>query len=1386
MPAWTPSQTIAIENTGGDLLVSASAGTGKTAVLVERIIRLALDEARPTDLDRFLVVTFTEAAAAEMREKIAAALQARLSEQPSDEHVRRQMLLLGGAQISTIHAFCNRVLRQHFHQIGLDPDFSILSEEESRLLQSEVAEAVFEKEFERSSPVQEGAPPGAGEGENSRGLPEAPVAVFLDWLDSFGGADPANEARRHLLRLHSFVMSLDDPAGWTATVRGAYPLDESGRGAVASPETQVWFAAWRKDLQGALEELGRGLDEAHARAAAIEPKYVEWMAPFREAVRRWLDACGTGDWEKAIREIQEFKFEKKMPPIRDKSAACERLQEDLRSLRKNALQDELQGNLAAWTPVQAARAHAGAAPFVHMILGLAERFEREYMAAKRSRAVLDFSDLEQLCLKVLRDPADPLKPSETAELCRAQFDYVLVDEYQDVNHVQDALLKLVSREGGPGRPRNLFAVGDVKQCIYAFRLAAPDVFLERYHSSAPLADAAESGGERPKASEEGRRERVSLSHNFRSREEILRAVNHLFARLMTPGSVGLAYDRGAALVAGAEFPSEGNARLHTPLAELHVVEAKPLEEEEDAGAEKDTANEGREGGEESGAGESPADWAGGEREAFLIGKRILEMTGGAGCDPSLAMRVFDRSPAGAGEDSGEGKGAGEDSAGGMRPAAFRDIVVLLRAVRGWAERFTRVFQRLGIPVFTDQGQGLLGTVEVRDVLNLLRVIDNPLQDIPLAAVLRSPFENWTDTDLTRIRLKKREGCFHEALRAAVEGFRGAKGGAAAADGDDAVAEKAARFLERLEGWRTRARREPLGDLVAAIYDETGYPAWALGQSGGENRQANLLRFHRIARQFDQFSRQGLSRFLRFVEQLEEEEGDYGAAAPVAEGQNVVRILSIHKSKGLEFPIVFLAGLGKKFNLRDTHAALLFTRRGGMGARVVDAERLVRYPTPVYRMLQREKKRESLAEEIRILYVAATRARERLILTGSARKVEDYVEKRRGRGEALQGGPLPAAEVLSAQTPLDWVIPALADCWGPASTAHAAPFRCFAHDLDEIRGWSLESGGTEEQSGVLSLESGGTEKQSGVWSPESGAKEKSTDYGLQTTDSHEMVEKILARIRWEYPHEALTRCPARIAASELKRRWGAGEEEGERARSLLEPPSVRTFSQPSALSTQHSPLSSQSSVLSTQSSLLNPQPSALSTHSSVLSSQHSALSTQHSPVERGAWTHLVLQQLDLLKPLDYAGISAQVDGMIGRGLLTEEQRSALDFGAIERFFASELGRRMLAIPPSKVWREAPFLIGLAPSEARMEDLGGYDEGERIRAQGIIDCLFEEEGGRLILVDYKTDAISTAELEARVELYRPQMGIYARAVEAVFGKPPDEAWLYFLALGRAEKT
>jgi ATP-dependent helicase/nuclease subunit A len=939
-----------------------------------------------------------------------------------------------------------------------------------------------------------------------------------------------------------------------------------------------------------------------------------------------------------------------------------------------------------------------------------------------------------------------------------------------VNHVQDALLKLVSRQGGPGHPRNLFAVGDVKQCIYAFRLAAPDVFLKKYHSSTPLADAAESGGEHPKASEEGRRERVSLSHNFRSREEILRAVNHLFARLMTPGSVGLAYDRGAALVPGAEFPSDGNARLHTLPAELHVVEAKPLEEEEDAGADKDTANEGREDGEESEGEESPADWAGVEREAFLIGKRILEMTGGGGCDPSLAVRVFDRSPAGA--------GAGEDSAGGMRPAAFRDIVVLLRAVRGWAERFTGVFQRLGIPVFTDQGQGLLGTVEVRDVLNLLRVIDNPLQDIPLAAVLRSPFENWTDTNLTRIRLKKRDGCFHEALRAAAEGFRDKKAGLDSVDSvdpmdsvdpvapDTRVAEKASLFLERLEGWRTRARREPLGDLVAAIYDETGYPAWALGQSGGENRQANLLRFHRIARQFDQFSRQGLSRFLRFVEQLEEEEGDYGAAAPVAEGQNVVRILSIHKSKGLEFPIVFLAGLGKKFNLRDTHAALLFTRGGGMGARVVDAERLVRYPTPVYRMLQREKKREALAEELRILYVAATRARERLILTGSARKVEDYVEKRRGRGEALQGGPLPAAEVLSAQTPLDWVIPALADCWAPDSAAHAAPFRCFAHDLDEIRGWSLESG---------------------VRSPESGAKKEPTDHRLQTTDSQQAgdrrleaggkevaktVEEILSRIEWVYPHEVLSNCPARIAASELKRRWGAGEEEGERSRPLVEQPGVKIFSQ--------------SSVLSPQSSVLSSQPSALSTHSSVLSSQHSALSTQHSPVERGAWTHLVLQQLDLLKPLDYAGISAQVDEMIGRGLLSEEQRSALDFGAIERFFASELGRRMLAIPPSKVWRETPFLIGLAPSEARMEDLAGYDEGERIRAQGMIDCLFEEEGGRLILVDYKTDAISAAELEARVELYRPQMRIYARAVEAVFGKPPDEAWLYFLALGKAEKA
>jgi ATP-dependent helicase/nuclease subunit A len=1546
MPSWTPEQTLAIERIGCDLLVSASAGTGKTAVLVERIVRLVLDKKNPTDLDRFLVVTFTEAAASEMREKIAAALRERLAESSAQavalrgaphpprevgssgvlaasDRLRRQVLLLDQARISTIHSFCHNLLRQHFHRLGLDPEFAILDEQEMRLLRSETAEALFEQEFDRADPA------------------------FLRWLDAFGGADPEIRARSRVLRLNCFLESLPDAPAWIERVRRSYPVAPDGSGVARPFEEHEWLSEWREGLGASLGELTAALESAAEEARDVEAKYLQWISSIRSRIAECADALENAEWATAIEGLQGFQFGR-MPASGDKSQARERLKARLDDLRER-FRKEIQGNLAAMTPDQAARAHAAAAPAVRVMLDLVERFRVLYAEAKRARAVLDFSDLEQLCLRLLRDENDPRRPSDVARLCQDQFEHVLVDEYQDINPVQEAILALVSRQQAPERPNNLFAVGDAKQSIYAFRLAAPEIFLQKLDAF-PRALGPSPGS--------GSRARVDLNRNFRSRIGILSAVNCLFERIMTRESAGLDYDEAAALKPGASYPPP-SAETADPLpVEVHVLESRmPAEtgdaseedEADDASADETSLDDG-----------SLADWETIEREALLVGRRIRQMVGrrGDGSDAEFAVLSTDA--------------AAPDREPIMRPVTYRDIVVLLRSVRNRADAFASVLERLGAPVFADPGTGYFSASEVRDALNLLRLIDNPLQDIPLAATLRSPLENWTDTELALVRKAYPEGCFHEALRAA-------------ARTGDGVGLKAAEFLQRLDRWRTRARREPLADLIAAIYDATACVAYVSGLPGGGVRRGNLQRLYSLACQFDQFSRQGLARFLRFMNQLEREEGDFGAASPMAENENAVRVMSIHKSKGLEFPVVFLANLGARFNLDDARSSLILSRRAGIGVEVTDLERAVRYPTPALKVLRRVAQRDALAEEMRILYVAMTRARERLVLTGSVRDLGRRLRSwwETGR-ERKAEGPRDCRHVLTAGTPLDWIAPTLArrpdagaemaralgETYTPSPEAEGggARFALMVYPGETVATWRAEADGARPEAThdgedqVLSDASGSTEAR---------------------------VEACLRRMSWSYPHAALSRCPARVSVSELKRRFDAGDEVGERSYNLVLPSNgptreesrdgarmgeaekrpprdpvtnrlgrffdrarkkspgrgenveyrpvddaeahrirrdagldvsgythmidrsglrhiLASHGEGAETRAGHLPIAKEDILMLPKitadcdsiEALVTKQglaairykkridgyvfyveevrtgkkrlaaktmwklaagapgatargqasrctsetfpgkpapmlPESLAEVNEKSLFQTPALEGKPNAVERGAWTHLVLQHLDLLRPLDYAGVSAQIDGMIDRGVLTERGREAVDIRALERFFASPLGRRLLAVPADRVWRETPFVLGLTPSEVKdlgaglrvmdansgeeraegikaaaspweigpgsgaaersgarphlpadpFSDLERYDPDERIRVQGVIDCLIEEADG-LLLIDFKTDAIPLEAVAQRAALYLPQVRLYAKAVDVIFPAPLKEIYLYFLAPGRAE--
>ncbi len=1270
MPNWTPQQGLAIAQSGCDLLVSASAGTGKTAVLTERIVRLAVEGSTPVDLDRFLVVTFTDAAALEMRERIAAALRERLATEPGNDRVRRQCLMAEKAQISTLHSFCASLLRQHFHVLGLDPEFSTLDAMEARALAGEVVQDLFNARLEKLEPV------------------------FARWLDTFDRANPETEARQVVLRVHSFLRKLDAPQEWTQKVRDAYPLEPTGEGVLQPVEKHAWFEEWNRTFLGEIEETINGLAALHGEARWADPKLAKWIEEFQPLLELVLEKCRAGRWHEAIRETREITIPR-MNPTRNVDEAGKRLKERLTE-RRDRFKKRVKEKLAAVRLEDLQALHAASAWMVHLLLDLAWEFDRLYEAAKHQRGVVDFDDLEQLALRLLNDEGDA--PSKAAQLCQEQYEYVLVDEYQDINPVQEKILSRVSRLHDPARPNNRFAVGDVKQSIYAFRLAAPDIFLGKYDAFPPL-EPADGRTTVPFEDVPDACGRVDLSHNFRSRPEVLDFVNFVFERLMARETAGLDYGPGAALVSGGVYGDTpgSDARPHVELCLIEkpglqttgdgadmAEEAQETEETDTSGEDgNDTANEGE-------------DLEGAECEAFFVGRRILDMV--TGPEPAqVCERLVDGTLS-------------------SRPVRFRDMAVLLRSLSGVVDIYLRVFKQLGIPVFTEAGSGFLQAQEVRDVLNLLRVIDNPRQDIPLAALLGSPLEGWNESELLATRLNAPHGDFYDALTAT-------------AQVESELGRKAADFLRRLDGWRTRARRGPLADLLGTLYEESGYPACVLAMENGPLRRANLERLLDLVRKSDTFVRQGLSRFLEFLQQIQDAKEDYDEAAVQGAAEDVVRIMTVHKSKGLEFPIVFACNLSRKFNAMDFRGHLALDRLRGMGVAVVDTDRSAHYTSPAQEFIWNGKKRQALAEEMRVLYVALTRARERLILSGTVADLKKTRERWQGladgaREDASRPGLRRLTErqmtVTAPGGAMDWIGAALEINPGVYAPHPALPKPGQLLSLREIEKEETET-----------------------WRLQSGVRIEEREIETNSrTAAQAAAQAAMDRIGWTYPHACLTQIPARMTTSELKRRWDSLEaDSGERLARVVRPfeglrnPFVETADGPSSAS---------------------------------------------GGAERGIVTHLVLQHVNLLEKLDYFGLSAQVDRMIDRGLLSETQRERVNLEAVAGFFESVLGRRVLAQPPGRVWREAPFVLGLSPSEAGLPDRAGYDEAERIRVQGVFDCLVEEDDG-FLLIDYKTDQIPPEAVAARVAHYRPQIRLYARAVAAIYPKPLKEACLYFLHLG-----
>ena len=982
---FTEDQQRVIDLRNCNILVSAAAGSGKTAVLVERIVELVsgsgCDSARAVDIDRLLIVTFTNAAAAQMRERITKALSDRVEAEPDNEHIKKQLMLIHNAKIMTIHSFCLYLIKNHFNDIGLDPDFRTADEGEIRLLKQEVLSELLEEQF-------------------ALGRQE-----FTDCVEYFAYDGREKWLEELIERLYTFSGSYPFPEKWLRQHRMDYHVETFEE--LVKTE---WFAGMMQEISALLQECKEqekaalkvceepdgpyfyavALEHDQELLAGLEQELASVVQtasePEQSVASAEMDSSVAKDaFEALAARVQGISYAR-MAPKKDDSVSAEKrelvkaMRERVKSLLGTLSEKYFVSGPKQWL-AECRQADAALCELVDLALLFGERLTEK----KREKNLLDFEDMEHLALQILlkEEENGQMVPSDTALEYREQFVEILIDEYQDSNLVQEFLLQSISGEDD-GR-FNRFMVGDVKQSIYKFRLARPELFLEKFATY---------------QKEDGNCVRVDLKQNFRSRHEVTDCVNDLFLQLMHRELGGVEYDADAALYPAAQFPeADGEA---ADAREKDV--ALGSEEKQGSAVPVSTACEASIArspyepelciaaisGEK---GEDPK-----ELEAKMIAGKIREIVG------KLPVR--------------------DSESGQLRPARYQDIVILLRTTSGWDETFKKILEENAIPVFVTSKTGYFAATEVQTVLNFLRVLNNPLQEIPLFGVLKSVLFGFGDAQLATLRALDETGkrCLYDCVKLAAgegESGEGSVGYGRGSNGADAsLREKCCSFLSFLNRYREYAVYLPIHKLMEQFLEETGYLYTVSALPGGVQRRINVEMLLTRAESFEKTSYSGLFHFIRYMEQLEKYDIDYGETGASDENADVVRIMSIHKSKGLEFPVCFVSGLSKRFNRQDSVAPVLMDMDLGLAIDWVDPTARIRHTTLKKNVLARKLNADSMGEELRVLYVALTRAEEKLILTGTCK--EDKLPQE----DAVQGAyGYSALRLQEASSYYDLVLPA---------------------------------------------------------------------------------------------------------------------------------------------------------------------------------------------------------------------------------------------------------------------------------------------------------------------------------------------------------------------------
>jgi ATP-dependent helicase/nuclease subunit A len=1205
----------------GNVLVVAGAGTGKTSTLVERCLHCLLEETPPVSIEEILMVTFTDAAATEMREKIREALNHKILEleRPHDSVNRaatpepalkdrrsagwltEQLALFETAHIGTLHSFCLKLLRQHFYELELDPQLAVMAEEEARLLADETLDGILQEHY-------------AGETESAEAVRQLIQTHGRGW---------DQPVRALVLRLHHYTQTLRDPEAWFASQLAMFQSPSPG-------QWRNWLEAglrdWRDEWLASLEAEDAE-NKIAAQCAALlrelpDKPVREQTAAMLARVRIVEQDCPHGKkaaWCKPIEGLfEEARFLESVAEVRD---GKDPLAEDWGWVR---------GQMTA-------------------LLDLAREFTISFGTAKRELGMVDFHDLEQHALRLLWDRATG-QPTEIARRWREQLRFVFVDEYQDINEAQDAILKALSRDGAAA---NRFLVGDVKQSIYGFRLADPRIFqdyVEKWRDDQGIT--------------------IPLVDNFRSREAIIEFVNSVFGVLMRRETGGVPYDEEARLRFGDAEHRAALSRRRDPAARvelcLRLRGGDPAGETARAGIEVMNLEE-----------------AG--KEARLVAMRLRELK-------SSGHQVWDGSKR------------------AMRPVEWGDMAVLLRSPAGKAESFAREFARAGVPLVVARS-GFYDSAEVADLLSLLQLFDNPLQDLPALAVLRSPLVGMSLDELAVMRLAQPEGHVWTALQRYHD-----------ATVDDSGRPKADRFLKNFGAWRRLARQVSLSRCLEAVLDGTHYADWLLTQPRGEQRHANVRRLLALAQQFDRFQRQGLFRFLRFVEA--QRAAETGPEVAAVSGENSVFLMSIHQSKGLEFPVVAVVDLGKPFNLSDLRAEIILDEEYGLCPQIKPPHSGQRYPSLPWWLARRRQKRKSLGEELRLLYVAMTRARDTLILSGTA-------SAKKFAGAWQEGAELDVAKLLAAGSYLDWIAG-----WAAAAGVYPNP----PAGESALWRWTIYDDLDERLADAAAQASTGARTDALIADPDDAA-----------------WRKLRQRLAWQYPHAAATRLPAKTTVTALRRQFADEIDAQQLFGSEVQSPKPKVRGRSGG------------------------KPAGL-TAAEIGTAHHAFL--QLVALERAGRAEDLRQEAQRLQAtgalsadeiacLDFDALGAFWESDLGRRIRAQAENVRRELEFTTRFPPGELEESLVA---SAKAAGRPMVVA-----------GGEDraDGEFVVVQGAAD-LAVLLPGEIWLVDFKTDQITASELAGRVKLYEVQLRLYAQALSRIYGRPVTEAWLHFLALRKSVRV